>query len=78
MEIAAKDGKEAFVLAVQVLTQPNEKSTRLYLQGLRPNARYEVEGRIFPGDILMQAGYPLAHKIHDLDARIIRIREVEA
>ncbi len=78
VEIAAKDGKEAFVLAVQVLTQPNEKSTRLYLQGLRPNARYEVEGRIFPGDILMQAGYPLAHKIHDLDARIIRIREVEA
>lgn len=78
VEIAAKDGSEAFVLAVQVLTQPNRKSTRLFLQGLDPNARYEVEGKVFPGDLLMQAGYPLQHLVHDLAARILWIRRISA
>lgn len=78
VEIAGKDKKEAFVLAVQVLTQPNQKSTRLYLQGLDPAASYEAEGKVFPGDLLMQAGYPLQHVVHDLDARILWLRRVEA
>lgn len=78
VEIAGKDKKEAFVLAVQVLTQPNQKSTRLYLQGLDPAALYEVEGKVFPGDLLMQAGYPLQHVVHDMDARILWLRRVEA
>lgn len=58
--------------------QPNQKSTRLYLQGLDPAASYEVEGKVFPGDLLMQAGYPMQHVAHDMDARILWLRRVEA
>ncbi len=60
------------------IAQPNQKSTRLYLQGLDPAALYEVEGKVFPGDLLMQAGYPLQHVVHDMDARILWLRRVEA
>lgn len=76
VEIAAKDKSEAFVLAVQVLTQPNRKSTRLYLQGLKEDAVYEIEGKTYPGGVLMHAGWPLPQLVQDFSARVIWIREI--
>lgn len=42
-QVVSKDQKEALVTYVQVLTEPNYRSRKLYLKGLNPKAEYRLE-----------------------------------
>ena len=59
-EQAAPDGREALVSLVAGPAQAAAPFRRLRLRGLDPALRYTVNGQgDYPGDVLMEAGYPL-------------------
>lgn len=58
-EIAAKDGSEALVTCVQVLSEVEKHSRRICLKGLLPEARYRLEDTedCYTGEELMYCGF---------------------
>ncbi|MGN0426985.1 MAG: alpha-galactosidase [Agathobacter sp.] len=76
--IVAKDQSEALVTFVQVIGQPNYHSRRIRLQGLDPRADYSLEenGRVFGGDLLMQAGLPVERLWGDAQSKLFHLKRV--
>ncbi|MCD7957081.1 MAG: alpha-galactosidase [Lachnospiraceae bacterium] len=74
--VVSKDRKEALLTCVQVLSRPNRASRRLRLQGLDPEAFYEIEGKSFQGATLMYAGLLIPPAHGDFQARLIPIRQM--
>ena len=59
-EQVSPDGREALVSLVTGPTQAAAPFRSLRLKGLDPSLRYAVNGQgAFPGDVLMEAGWPL-------------------
>lgn len=75
-EVVSKDKKEAFVTFTQVLGEPNKKSRRIKLYGLDENAVYEVEGKRYFGDTLMNAGLLIERPWGDFKSKIIDVKQV--
>jgi alpha-galactosidase len=73
--IVSGDKKEAFMVYMQVLSKPNSISRRVKLQGLDPEVHYDVNGAIYGGDVLMNAGLPVQRK-KDFEAQFVRIKEM--
>ena len=73
--IVSADKKEAFMVYMQVLSKPNSRSRLLRLEGLDCEQRYDVNGTIYYGDALMNAGL-LIPRSKDFEARFIRITAV--
>ena len=74
--VIAPDGSEALVTYVQVLRRANVHSRRIRLQGLDPEASYRVEDKVYGGDLLLQAGRPIAHLWGDHQSRLIYLERV--
>lgn len=62
--VVAKDASEALLTYVQVRGIPNSRSRKLRLQGLDPNANYQLEEgttegmqEIYSGEVLMKGGF---------------------
>lgn len=57
--VVSKDRSEALVTFVQVLAEPKSQSRKIYLQGLKEEAMYRLEGteRVYSGSMLMKAGF---------------------
>ena len=57
--VVAKDRSEALAVYTQVLGEPNYHSRKILLEGLDPDAIYELEGtgEMYSGDILMKGGF---------------------
>ena len=88
---AAKDGSEALVTYVQVLGRPSTNSAKVFLRGLLPDARYEIQeecgtkavheyGSFQPltegwGDVLMNAGFPVP-ALGDFQSRLYALRKI--
>ena len=77
--VVSKDKKKALFTYVQVLNQPNMSSIRLYLKGLDPQKKYQLEsnGKIYYGDVLMHAGYLQKRLWGDFKSELIYLTEVE-
>ncbi|MCD8325882.1 MAG: alpha-galactosidase [Lachnospiraceae bacterium] len=73
-EVVSQDQKTALVCFVQVLTEPNKKSRRLRLQGLREDWVYEVDGQKLSGRTLMNAGILMKRMQDDFQARMLEVR----
>ena len=71
----SRDKSEAFLAAVCAKPQPNAEEFVLRLRGLDPKTKYEIDGKIFYGDTLMNAGLPLAVDDRDADSRRFFIRK---
>ena len=65
--MAAKDGSEALVTYVQVLSAPNILSRVIRLKGLEALAEYSLEGteNVYTGEELMNCGFPVPSAIGD-------------
>ena len=77
-QINAKDGSQALVTYVQVMSRVNFPSRRVRLEGLEPGKTYRVEqtGQTYGGDVLMYAGLPVEPLSGDFRSRqytLIRI-----
>lgn len=72
-QINAKDGSKIMVTFVQVLMRPNYHSRRVCLQGLEPDAYYELEGtdKVYAGDVLMYGGLPIENMWGDFQSKLI-------
>ena len=72
-QVISRDGKEVLVTYVDVFKHPNFKSRRLCLQGLDPSRDYKdaETGKIYGGDTLMYAGYPLPNTWGDFKSVLI-------
>ncbi|MGN1156390.1 MAG: alpha-galactosidase [Agathobacter sp.] len=72
-QVNAKDGRKVLVTFVQVLMRPNYHSRRVCLQGLEPDAYYEVEGtdKVYAGDVLMYGGLPIENMWGDFQSKLI-------
>ncbi|WP_028558990.1 alpha-galactosidase [Paenibacillus pinihumi] len=57
--IVSEDQTEAVAFYFRVLAEPNAPLKRLRLQGLNPEADYEINGEVYGGDYLMYAGLPV-------------------
>lgn len=55
-EFAAPDGSEALLCAVALQIFPNGPGFRIRLKGLNADSLYLVDGKTYPGDVLMNAG----------------------
>lgn len=55
-QFAAEDGSEALLCAVALQIHPNGPGCWLKLKGLNSGSSYLVEGKEYPGDVLMNAG----------------------
>ena len=77
--VVSKDKTEALYTFVQVLGRPNYRSRRIYMKGLDPDARYQVEGEeeVYLGDVLMKAGYLVQNLHGDFKSRLVHIVEVK-
>lgn len=75
-EIVSKDQSQAAVFFVQVLHEPDMKSRKIKLQGLKEDAVYEVgaDGRRYTGAALMYAGLLRERMYGDFQAEVIEVR----
>lgn len=74
--VVSKDQKEALVTFVQVLNRPNCHSRNLHLQGLNPDFNYVIEGeegRVYGGDLLMNAGLLVQNPWGDFKGQLIHL-----
>ena len=73
--VVSQDGTEALVTYVDVFKHPNFKSRRLLLQGLDPSKEYKdaESGKIYGGDTLMYAGFPLPGTWGDFKSSLIHL-----
>ena len=74
--IVEKDKSKALLFYVQVLARANAKSRFVRLAGLGPERRYTVEGKVYAGSTLMQAGVRIPAESGDFKSRLIEIAEV--
>lgn len=74
--IVEKDKSRALLFYVQVLARANAKSRFVRLAGLDPERRYTVEGKVYAGSTLMQAGVRVPSESGDFKSRLIEIAEV--
>ena len=72
-EVAAKDGREALVTWVQVLSSPSVHSHAVCLKGLDPEAVYQLEGteETWYGEELMNCGYLFTPVQKDFTSRLL-------
>ncbi|MGB9857401.1 MAG: alpha-galactosidase [Dictyoglomaceae bacterium] len=72
------DKKEAFVVYVNILAEPNPPFKRLKLDGLDPNKKYKVEGKekIYFGDELMNIGLVIP-RLNDFESFAWVLKEAE-
>lgn len=73
--VVSKDQKKAILFYVQVLAKANVKSKCLRLQGLLPSHRYEINGQIYTGDVLMYAGLKIPVPFGDFRSILLEINE---
>ena len=73
IQVVSKDKKKAILLFVQVLAEPNMHTRKIKLQGLKEDFCYEISGKVYRGDTLMQAGLLMERPWGDFQARIIEI-----
>lgn len=76
IEILSKDKKEALVIYIQVLAEPNMHSRIIKLQGLDEAALYEIEGEKYRGSTLMYAGVLVERPRGDFQAKLIELHVV--
>lgn len=74
--VVSKNRKKAIVFDVQVLAQANKKSRFLRLEGLDPNMSYQLQGRVFGGDILMNAGLRIPGSYGDFQSHVFVLEAV--
>lgn len=76
-EVVSKDKKYAMVTYVQVLAEPNVRSRKIKLQGLREEGVYRVSGKTYRGGTLMYAGILIEPLRGDFQAKILEVCEEE-
>lgn len=74
--LVGKKKDEGLLFVTQILAKANVKSRYLCLEGLDSDKEYEVEGRVYKGNLLMNAGIRLKPANRDFESRLIYIREV--
>ena len=90
-QVVTKDKKKSLVFFVQVLNEANKKSRILKLQGLCPSSTYAVKeltmegdlsepivkdtGKVFGGELLMNAGLGFERMWGDYRAKIVYLEE---
>ena len=74
--IADKDKSQALVFYVQVRARANAKSRFVRLAGLDEKKRYAVDGTVYAGSALVQAGVRIPAESGDFKSRLIEIAEV--
>ena len=77
-QVAAKDKSESLVTFIQVLGRANFRSRRIFLEGLDPEKRYQIEGesRTYRGDTLMYAGLNVGSFMGDCQGKLIYLKMV--
>ncbi|WP_330389935.1 GH36 C-terminal domain-containing protein [Butyrivibrio hungatei] len=73
--IVSEDKKEAFMIYMQVLSKAFSRSRLLRLEGLDSDMKYDVNGKVYDGDVLMNAGL-LIPGSNDFEAQFIKITAV--
>ncbi|MCD8132212.1 MAG: alpha-galactosidase [Lachnospiraceae bacterium] len=73
-EVVSQDQKTALVCFVQVLAEPNKKSRRIRLQGLKEDWVYEAGGQRLTGRTLMNAGLLVERMQGDFQAKLLEVR----
>lgn len=77
-EIVSKDKTKAVMLFVQVLSEANVRGRIIRLQGLDADKVYEIEGRRYHGDTLMNAGFVVERIKGDFRAKLFEIQESDS
>lgn len=77
-QVVSEDQSEALVTFVQVLNRANYHSRRICLKGLKPEARYQLEGteESYLGDTLMYAGVNLQNPWGDFRACLMHFVKI--
>lgn len=75
-QVVSKDKKQALITFVQVMAEPNIHSRKIYLQGLSEDMVYEVEGKWYTGNVLMNAGLLIPGLWGDYQAKLIEVLAV--
>ena len=73
--MVSEDKKEAFMIYMQVLSKAFSRSRLLRLEGLDSDMKYDVNGKVYDGDVLMNAGF-LIPGSKDFEAQFIKITAV--
>jgi len=75
----SKDKREAFVVFVAVLKEPNAPLDKFRLKGLDPQRDYRLleDGAVYGGDELMYAGLPVPQFRSDFGSKVYRLRAEE-
>ncbi len=75
-QIVSKDKKQAILIFVQVLAEPNKHSRRIKLQGLLKDKIYKIGEKEYMGDTLMEAGFLIERPWGDFKAKLIEINQI--
>ncbi len=87
-QVMEDGGKKGLIFFTQVLATPSSRSRRLPLQGLKKGSRYRIfqvnlnkeelltdTGRVYSGDVLMNAGLTLERPWGDFQGRLLYLEE---
>ena len=77
-QVVSKDRTECLVTYIQVLSRPNVRSRRIFLEGLAPDRQYQIEGeeRTYRGDTLMYGGLLMKPMQGDFQGTLIYLKLV--
>ena len=75
-EIVSKDKKEAILVFVQVIAQPNMHSIRVKLKGLDNEAKYKINGTVYDADALMNGGFIIKRPWGAFQAELFYIEKI--
>ncbi len=77
-QVVSKDRTECLVTYIQVLSRPNVRSRRIFLEGLAPDRQYQIEGeeRTYRGDTLMYGGLLMKPMQGDFQGTLIYLKMV--
>ena len=78
--VVSKDKREALMTYIQVLGEPNRRSRRICLKGLKPEYNYRINGkdRVYGGDVLMSGGILIESRKGDFKGEIFYLNAQES
>ena len=75
-QVVKEDKTESLVVYVQVLAEPEKRSRKIKLQGLDEEAFYELDGKVYQGRTLMQAGILLERMKGDFQTKLLHLKKI--
>lgn len=71
-----KDDEQIILFAYQLKPQTNGEERRIKLCGAEKNAQYEMNGKVYQGEVLQKVGFGIGLSMENVDSKMYILKKI--